>query len=167
MTNNILNKFVKPKKNNSSKTSKVKLKYKSILIVVLVIILLISSFFIFQRFRRKTIGLEAVNDMYTFQNYDSLYQNNMGKLKEITTPEIYKQLTATNVDRALTTYLKFQNTTVTVEPIKVTDSYIIYSLKTTAITPTRKFCFYYHTNLFGKIDEVYEAELYGFYDINT
>ena len=164
MTNITLN---KNKKNKNKEHKKFPVAFKSVIIVVIAMVMLVAAFFIYQRMRSKDIGLEAVNDMYTFENYDSLYQNNMGKLKDITTPEVYKQLTVDNLDRALTTYLKFKDMAVTVKPIKVTSSYIIYSLETKSITPTRKFCFFYHTNLFGKIDSVYEAELYGFYDINT
>lgn len=138
-------------------------KSKIVIIICLSIILFIVSFCLVQHFRKKSIALRAVNDMYTFVSYDSLAQNNMPDLQKICTKEVYDKLALQNTDRALTTYLKFKNEPVKVNIIKTTDEYIIYSLETDAITRTRKFVFFYNVNLLGKINDVSEAELYDFY----
>lgn len=105
--------------------------------------------------------------MYEFDSYDDVYESNMKELKTLTTEDIYKEITVENVDRALTTYLKFKGHSSKVEIIDITDNYVMYSLDTESITQTRKFCMFYHTNWLGRIDKMQEAELRDFYKVNT
>lgn len=115
----------------------------------------------------KKTAKEAVMLMYDFDSYDNVYKEHMASLKKITTDEIYNNITVENIDRALTTYLKFKGHPSKVEFIEVTDNYVVYSLDTESITQTRKFAMFYHTNWLGKIDSMKEAELRDFYKAST
>lgn len=115
---------------------------------------------------RKT-AQEAVKLMYEFESYDDVYQKQMQDLAKITSKEVYNSVTVENIDRALTTYLKFKGHPSKVEIIDATDNYVIYSLDTESITHTRKFVMFYHTNFLGKIDSMKEAELRDFYKAST
>lgn len=106
---------------------------------------------------------EAVMLMYQFDSYGQVYSEHMSELKKITTDEVYTKVTVTNVDRALSSYLKFKGHPSKVNVIKVTDTYLIYNLVTESITENRKFVIYYGTNFRGQIDSIQEAELRDFY----
>lgn len=109
----------------------------------------------------KDIGLIAVNSLYDFSNLAEL-DDNMDVLRSVTTDKVYEMLTIDRTDRALSVYLKFNNKPTIVLPETVTDSYIIYSLKTDSINAGRKFVFFYSVNEDGKIDTVREAEIVDF-----
>lgn len=105
-------------------------------------------------------GELAVKYLYNFQTVQEL-DANMDALKEITTEEVYEQLTIDKTDRALNVYLKFNNNPVVVKFEEITDSYIIYSLETESISSFRKFVFFYEVEG-GKISKVREGELIDF-----
>ena len=143
---------------------------RNILILVLVILGALATwlgFLYLKSLEDVKIGEKAVKLMYDFDSYDEVYQDHMTKLKEITTDEIYNNITVTNVDRALTTYLKFKGHSSRVKILQKTNSYIMYYLDTESITQTRKFVMYYHINIWGKIDSMQECEVHDFYQANS
>lgn len=144
---------------------------KSIIISALLVVTIpISCFAVFNYFH-KIDGMrtaeEAVMLMYNFESFTTLYQEQMDKLEDIVTPEIYEEITVKNIDRALTTYLKFKQNPSTVRILETTDRYVIYTISSDSLTSGRKFVMYYSTNLFGRIDEMKEAELRDFYDTTS
>lgn len=114
---------------------------------------------------KDNIGELAVNYLYNFSTIAEL-DANMDKLKQITTEQVYAQLTVDNVDRALSTYLKFKNEPSYVKVSKATQNYVSYSLQTKNIASTRKFIFLYETNQKGKISSVREVEAIDFVAAN-
>lgn len=112
--------------------------------------------------QKESTGIEAVNLMYDFSDVYEL-DSNMSKLEDIMTPEIFKEVTIDNQDRALNTYLKFKKNPVKVEIIKSTSSYVLYRLHTDSITGNRKFMMTFDTNLLGKINYIREMEIIDFY----
>ena len=143
---------------------------RNILILSLVMVSILTTWLGFMYLKSledvKT-GEKAVKLMYDFGSYDEVYQEHMTKLKELTTDDIYTNITVTNVDRALTTYLKFKGHSSKVKILQKTDSYIMYYLDTESITQTRKFVMYYHVNMWGKIDDIQECEVRDFYQANS
>lgn len=111
--------------------------------------------------KKTETGLLAVKYLYNFSGLGEL-DSNKNKLKEITTEEVYNQLTLDNTDRALNVYLKFKNKPTKVVPDQFSEDYIIYSLETESIESYRKFAFFYHVNSDGKIDQVRESEVVDF-----
>lgn len=112
--------------------------------------------------QKESTGIEAVNLMYDFSDVYEL-DSNMSKLEDIMTPDIFKEVTIDNQDRALNTYLKFKKNPVKVEIIKSTSSYVLYRLHTDSITGNRKFMMTFDTNLLGKINYIREMEIIDFY----
>lgn len=127
----------------------------------------VLGFFYLKSLEDQKVGEKAVKLMYDFDSYSEVYQEHMKGLQEITTEPIYKNITVTNVDRALTTYLKFKGHPSKVNILQKTDKYVIYTLDTESITQTRKFAMFYHVNIWGKIDNMQECELRDFYQANT
>lgn len=113
---------------------------------------------------KEKLGLQVVEDLYNFRDAYQLDQN-MVNLKECVTSEVFNDLTIDNEQRTLTTYLKFKNSSTTVNVIKSTDTYVYYSLKNENIDETRKFVFFYDVDANGKICWYKEVESIEF--INT
>lgn len=144
---------------------------KSIIVTALLVVTIpVSCFALFNHFH-KIDGMrtaeEAVMLMYNFESFTTLYQEQMDKLEDIVTPKIYEEITVKNIDRALTTYLKFKQNPSKVTILEKTDRYIIYTISSDSLTSGRKFVMYYSTNLLGKINEMKEAELRDFYDTTS
>jgi len=114
-----------------------------------------------QKIQSYQIGLDAVNYLYNFSSLEEL-DRNMDKLKQITTPEVYSQLTVDNTSRALSVYLKFKGKPSLVEVDDFTTDQVSYHLKTETIASSRKFIFLYRTNSDGLIDKVREVEAIDF-----
>lgn len=108
----------------------------------------------------KSLGVKAVMLMYNFDTIEQLSEQ-MAELREITTPEIYEELTIDNEDRTLNTYLKFRGNPVTVSIIKATGDYVMYSLTSESIGTDRIFMFLYETDN-QKINYVREVECIDF-----
>lgn len=118
----------------------------------------------------ENVGIEAVNYMYTFYNLNNLAYNDK-ELEKITTEKAYKLMTATDVDKALNTYLKlkakdsdeFASEVVVLEN-RQCDSfgYVVYTLKNDAITYGRRFMLFYDLTKDGKIKNPVEYEGYLF-----
>lgn len=107
------------------------------------------------------IGMKAVRYMYHFQSLKEL-DDNMDRLKKITSDEVYEKLTIDNTDRTLRVYLKFRNKPVIVNVEKATENYVIYSLISENISANRKFVFFFETNREGTIVDVRESEVVDF-----
>lgn len=110
--------------------------------------------------KSKSLGVKAVMLMYNFDTIEQLSEQ-MAELREITTPEIYEELTIDNEDRTLNTYLKFRGNPVTVSIIKATGDYVMYSLTSESIGTDRIFMFLYETDN-QKINYVREVECIDF-----
>jgi hypothetical protein len=149
-------------RNLMSKTTKIVL----VVVIVYTIVMLSLMMIQFQKVGRNTeLGLTAVKYMYNFASLEEL-NDNMQKLKELTTSEVYERLTIDNTDRALNVYLKFKNKPVIVVPEEATDRYVIYKLKTENISDYRKFVFFFSVDDSGKISKVRESEVVDFVDDN-
>lgn len=108
------------------------------------------------------LGETAVKLLYDFGSAEQLDYQMIG-LKEITSDEVFNQLTIDNEERTLNTYLKFKNKPVSVNIIKSTSDYVLYSLDTECISEERLFVFFYKLNASGdKIVEVREVEAIDF-----
>lgn len=104
----------------------------------------------------KVLGERAVMLLYDFGTVEQLNKQ-MTELKAITTDDVFNQLSIDNSGRTLNTYLKFKNKPVTVNIIKSTSTYVLYSLETESISPERLFLFLFSVRG-GKIDGVREME---------
>lgn len=113
---------------------------------------------------KEEIGLSAVLALYDFRDAYQL-DSNMVTLKNLVTEPVFNDLTIDNEQRTLTTYLKFENNPVTVNIIKNTDSYVLYSLNTEKISANRIFVFFFDVNNEGKISWYKEVE--GIEFVNT
>lgn len=130
----------------------------SVIVLVCVFIILMN---VNKTVRDTELGLTAVKYLYHFSGLEEL-DDNMDRLREITTPEVYEQLTIDNTERALNVYLKFKNNPTLVVPDKVTNNYVVYSLETDSLSSFRKFAFFFNVNREGKIDYVRESEVIDF-----
>lgn len=113
---------------------------------------------------KEQIGLTAVKALYDFRDAYQL-DSNMVTLKEITTEPVFNDLTIDNEQRTLNTYLKFEGKSVTVNILKNTDSYVLYSLNTEKISDERIFVFFFDVDKEGKISWYKEVE--GIEFVNT
>lgn len=111
--------------------------------------------------KRTSIAIEAVQDLYQFSKVEDL-DKNMAKLKDFTTQSVYNQLTVDNEERTLNTYLKFKGAPTTVNVVKATSSYILYTLTNENIDKDRVFIFMYDFNSKGQILKVRESECLDF-----
>lgn len=137
-----------------------------IVTTVLVISVSCSLFFGFKYLKEKDgmrTAEQAVMLMYNFESFTELYDKQMAELKEIVTEDVYNNITVENIDRALTTYLKFRQNPAKVTILEKTEDHIIYTITSDSLTTGRKFVMYYDTNIFGKINKMEEAELRDFY----
>lgn len=111
--------------------------------------------------KKRLLGEKAVLLLYDFGTPEQLnYQ--MRGLKAITTEPVFNQLTIDNEDRTLNTYLKFKNEAVTVNVIRSSSDYVMYSLSTPNISEERVFVFFFEVNDGGIIEYVREAEVIDF-----
>ena len=111
--------------------------------------------------KRTSIAIEAVQDLYQFSKVEDL-DKNMVKLKDFTTQSVYNQLTVDYEERTLNTYLKFKGAPTTVNVVKATSSYILYTLTNENIDKDRVFIFMYDFNSKGQISKVRESECLDF-----
>ena len=110
---------------------------------------------------KMKLGITAVQDMYQFMDTAQL-KVNMIDLQAITTEPVYNQLTIDNENRTLYTYVKFRGDPTSVNIIKSTADYVIYSIDNDSIDEDRRFVFMFDCDSSGKISHVREAELYDF-----
>lgn len=136
------------------------IKWVFITLVTVLTILFISETLTMQN-QRKDLGIKAVKCMYEFTEVEQL-QFNMFDLQKITTEPVFNQLTIDNENRALYTYVKFKCETTSVNIIKATSSYVLYSLKNNNVDSERKFIFMFDCDKTGKISYVREAEINDF-----
>lgn len=138
-----------------------------ILLPILVLSFIVSSFTFTlinnSSKNQKDIGVKAVTYLYQFNQVEDL-DNNMEKLKTITTDEVFNQLTVDNEERTLNTYLKFKGKSTDVEIIKSTETYVLYSLDTEYVDSNRVFIFMFDVNNEGKLSYVRECECLDFLD---
>lgn len=138
---------------------------KKIILVVVTVLVIVLSFSIITRIQTKNlekkIGIKAVNLLYSFNDIYEL-DKNMSELNKICTEKVYNELTIDNENRTLNTYLKFKEDSVKVKVIKSRSNYVLYRLKTDAISKDRLFVFIYDVNNKGKISYVREVEAIDF-----
>lgn len=109
---------------------------------------------------KRQLGENAVLAMYDYRNVEQL-DAQMTLLREMTTEEVFSQLTIDNKVRTLRVYYKFKQSSVHVNIIKSTDSYVLYSLDNENIDEDRIFMFIFDIDG-GKISYVREEECIDF-----
>lgn len=147
-----------------TKSEKIKCLSKGVIFAVI----FISFILVYRReivkHEKEKIGIAAVSALYDFRDAYQL-DNNMVTLKNLVTEAVFNDLTIDNEQRTLTTYLKFENNPVTVNVIKYTDTYVLYSLDTEKISADRIFVFFFDVDNEGKISWYKEVE--GIEFVNT
>lgn len=138
---------------------------KSIGLVLITLCVALATLFVVKELtlqkQKRELGEQAVRLMYQFVEVEQL-QFNMIDLQSITTEAVFNQLTIDSEDRALYTYVKFLGLTTSVEIIKSTSSYVLYSINNDNIDSERRFIFMFDCDSSGKISYVREAEIYDF-----
>lgn len=110
---------------------------------------------------KADLGVELVKAMYDFENPYEL-DKNMLVVQKLVTEDVFSDLTIDNEQRTLSTYFKFKDASVHVNVLKSTDSYVLYSLDSEAISVDRKFILIFSVNEEGVINEVKEMECYEY-----
>ena len=110
---------------------------------------------------KADLGVELVKAMYDFENPYEL-DKNMLVVQKLVTEDVFSDLTIDNEQRTLSTYFKFKDASVHVNVLKSTDSYVLYSLDSEAISADRKFILIFSVNEEGVINEVKEVECYEY-----
>ena len=110
---------------------------------------------------KADLGVELVKAMYDFENPYAL-DKNMLVVQKLVTEDVFSDLTIDNEQRTLSTYFKFKDASVHVNVLKSTDSYVLYSLDSEAISADRKFILIFSVNEEGVINEVKEMECYEY-----
>lgn len=110
---------------------------------------------------KADLGVELVKAMYDFENPYEL-DKNMLVVQKLVTEDVFSDLTIDNEQRTLSTYFKFKDASVHVNVLKSTDSYVLYSLDSEAISADRKFILIFSVNEEGIINEVKEMECYEY-----
>lgn len=110
---------------------------------------------------KADLGVELVKAMYNFENPYEL-DKNMLVVQKLVTEDVFSDLTIDNEQRTLSTYFKFKDASVHVNVLKSTDSYVLYSLDSEAISADRKFILIFSVNEEGVINEVKEMECYEY-----
>lgn len=159
---------VKNSERDNDKTGKRTTTKFSIVIAILtlVVVSIISCLAITLNIKRIEVkktntAIEIVQDLYQFSKVEDL-DKNMLKIKDLTTKSVYNQLTVDNEERTLNTYLKFKGDATSVNVVKATSSYILYTLTNKNIDKDRVFIFMYECNEKGKISSVRESECLDF-----
>ena len=159
----------KPKiKENRNDESRGRLTKFSIVIAIIIIVMvsMVSCFAVTLNIKRieakrTQTAIEVVQDLYQFSKVEDL-DNNMLKIRNLTTQSVYNQLTVDNEERTLNTYLKFKGDATSVNVVKATSSYILYTLTNKNIDKDRVFIFMYDCNSKGKLSNVRESECLDF-----
>lgn len=110
---------------------------------------------------KADLGVELVKAMYDFENPYEL-DKNMLVVQKLVTEDVFSDLTIDNEQRTLSIYFKFKDASVHVNVLKSTDSYVLYSLDSEAISADRKFILIFSVNEEGVINEVKEMECYEY-----
>lgn len=110
---------------------------------------------------KADLGVELVKAMYDFENPYEL-DKNMLVVQKLVAEDVFSDLTIDNEQRTLSTYFKFKDASVHVNVLKSTDSYVLYSLDSEAISADRKFILIFSVNEEGVINEVKEMECYEY-----
>ncbi len=129
-------------KNNSNKVFTV---------MVIMVVVLFIIFFSYIEYRKSTVGVRAVMDMYNFNNIYQLAEQ-QNDLQNICTPAVFDFNTVENAKVALNTYLKFKGDPVKVNIISKGDGYVLFSLVSPYIYSNKRFVMLYKVNWLGQID---------------
>lgn len=129
---------------------------------VIAIILFIVFSLKFEIFSRGSIGEQVIYALYDFESVEDLSLSD-DDLKKLVTDEVYTNLSVTNSDKALNTYLKFKEESVSVEILETRPGSILYTLNTNSLSSGRKFLLLYDVNIFGKVSYAREMECIDFY----
>ena len=140
-------------------------KQQTILLLILItLFVFLLALFIEQSLccaNKKAIAKKLVLNLYDFASTDDLSYRRT-KLSQMTTKDVYNQLTFDNEERMLTTYQKFSDNSSTVIFRRVTNDYVIYSIRSGTIETCRYFVMFYKINKLGKVSFVRESELNTF-----
>lgn len=150
---------------NKSNTSQ---SIKAQLVGVLLIVIIAIGYVCYSSWINKkatNLGEQVVMYLYNYEKIEDL-QTQDKQLKEITTKEAYEELTATNANKALNTYLKFKGNPVKVKILRSNynddGGYVLYTLKTDSLSDGRLFELLYDVKE-GKLDNPREMECVDFY----
>ena len=102
--------------------------------------------------REKHVAVNAVNDMFTFKNYEVLHDVNMPALQEITTQQVYDEVTFTNLQTALNAYLPFFGHATQAQILSVSDTSVTFRIINPSTSLEELYTMYYKTNFWGEID---------------
>lgn len=138
------------------------------LIEVILIVLVAGGYVLYSSWVNKeatNLGEQTVMLLYNYDKIEDL-QTQDKQLKEITTKDAYEELTATNANKALNTYLKFKGNPVKVKVLRSNyddeGGYVLYTLKTDSLSDGRLFELLYDVKD-GKLDNPREMECVDFY----
>lgn len=136
-----------------------------ILIGLLVSLFFITMYVNYATSSKESVGSKVVQLLYTFEDVYQLADQDE-ELKKITTESAYKKLTATDVDKALNTYLKFKQESAKVRILREHSDnkggYVLYTIDSNAISANRLFLLLYDLDK-GKLDNPRELEGIDFY----
>lgn len=124
--------------------------------VILLLAIILTSFYFgylgFNNERSKHIAVDAVNDMFTFENYETLHDNNMTSLRSITTQKVYNEVTFTNLQTALNSYLPFFGHATRAQILAVSDTCVTFRVINPSVKLNTLYTMYYKVNFWGQID---------------
>lgn len=140
-----------------------KISISWVLIVVIIFLIADRSWNISLENSKQAIGVELVKTLYEFDNMTE-FANNRAKLKAMTTSDVYDSYTIDVEHRNMLTYLEYQGSSTSVDIIRSTSNFVVYSLNNEAIDDKRRFCLFFRINEQGKVMEVTETECIDFYD---
>lgn len=131
-------------------------KLQNLALIILLVIALGGAFYIVHYFQNISVGKEAVETMYTFNNYSDLKYMNMPKLKKITTDKVYNQLSYDNFGNAINNYLQFVNKPTGVKIISSKHGCVTFEFINQYVPENVEHQFVYTTNIFGNINSAKE-----------
>lgn len=121
-------------------------KFSIFATLCIIFLILVVCIYAVKLYYTRNVGLgeRAVYDLYDFTDIYELASQDED-LKNICTDDAYKDLTVTNKDKALNTYLKFKKCPVKVKVLRSSynnnGGYVLYTLDCNAISSERKFLF--------------------------
>lgn len=142
-----------------SKSNKESKGYISWLAATFILVLLLVALVYASNMDVTSYGEAIVENLYTYKDDASRIQQK-GFLQEICSEDVYAQITLKK-NGNLYTFIDTARELTSVNIIKSTNDYIIYSLNSPQIDPESRYVLFYEvTN--KKVTEVRECELYDF-----
>lgn len=113
--------------------------------------------------RKQAVGEQVVKLLYEFSSADSL-ELQQSKLAMYTTEDVYNQLSTDNLEHTIRTYVWYDCSWATVNFLRCTDSYVVFSMNSDYTTPDQHFIFMFEVDSKGRICYAREAEIDEFFD---